>query len=88
MITILRTPTVGRMMHDVAWSAVGKKIVDVRVVSGKFDLNDDVIALVLDDGTEVFASMDAEGNGPGELFASLPNGDEIIIYFTRILKEA
>ena len=79
-------------MTAVEWSAVGKKIVDVRVVSGKFGygdpfLDDDVIALVLDDGTEIFASMDAEGNGPGELFASLPNGNEVIICVTRVIKE-
>lgn len=79
-------------MNDVDWSAVGKRIVDVRVVSGKFEygdplFNDDAVALVLDDGTEIFASQDAEGNGPGELFATLSNGDEVIIYVTRVVKE-
>lgn len=79
-------------MSNVSWNAVGKRIVDVRVTSGKFEygdplFNDDAVALILDDGTEIFASQDAEGNGPGELFATLPNGDEIIIYVTRVVKE-
>jgi hypothetical protein len=76
-------------MSDIDWSAVGLRIVAVRPVKNNpFDYGHDMItALVLSDGSEIFASCDAEGNGPGELFANLPNGDEIMIYTAKVLKE-
>lgn len=67
-------------------SVVGKTIVAVRPVThNPFDSSRNTIALVLDDGTEIFPSRDTEGNGPGVLFANLPNGDEIIIYIADVL---
>lgn len=69
-------------------SVVGKTIVDVRPVTrNPFDYGRNTVALVLDDGTEIFPSRDMEGNGPGALFANLPNGDEIIIYVAEVLTE-
>ena len=56
---------------------VGKRIVEVRSMTseelqGEFwdaDYHaESVPVLVLDDGTLIYPSRDAEGNGPGELF--------------------
>ena len=35
--------------------------------------------LVLDDGTRLFPSQDAEGNGPGVLFGTDPTGKSFLI---------
>lgn len=37
------------------------------------------VAIVLDDGTILYASSDEEGNGPGALFGRLANGEHIAI---------
>jgi hypothetical protein len=61
---------------------VGRKIVNVRQLT-KWEMDDEgwdeqyaaeVVALVLDDGTLVYASRDEEGNGSGELFTREKDG--------------
>ena len=56
---------------------VGRRIVEVRVMSneeleaegwGDWQQFGSVPVFVLDDGTLIYPSRDAEGNGPGELF--------------------
>ena len=42
-----------------------------------------VTALVLDDGTVLFASCDEEGNRPGELFGYDPNGRGFTVFQYR-----
>lgn len=49
-------------------SLVGRTI--ARVEKAEFgDSGDDVVLLVLDDGTKLYPSADEEGNGPGKLVA-------------------
>ena len=65
---------------------VGRKIVAVRpmknleqIVAG-WDRWDNVpTAIVLDDGTVLFASRDEEGNGPGEIFGLTSNAKQFIL---------
>jgi hypothetical protein len=40
------------------------------------------LAIILDDGTKIYASQDDEGNGPGALFGQLPDGTSI-----RVMEE-
>jgi len=62
---------------------VGRRIVEVRVMSNEeleaegWDAQQfgSVPVFVLDDGTLIYPSRDAEGNGPGELFGSKTDGD-------------
>ena len=57
-------------------SIVGKKIVSIRAMTkselkreGWDDLCDGPqVAIVLEDGTVIYASQDCEGNGPGAIF--------------------
>ena len=57
---------------------VGKRIVDVRPMTPEelqlegwdAPMFGTVPVFVLDDGTLIYPSQDAEGNGPGELFGS------------------
>lgn len=57
---------------------IGRTIVATRrATTNPFDFDphyDHPAALVLDDGTEVIASRDEEGNGPGALFIYPPGG--------------
>lgn len=62
---------------------VGKRIVEVRSMTSE-ELQAEawdpphlgsVTVFVLDDGTLIYPSRDAEGNGPGELFGSKTDGD-------------
>jgi hypothetical protein len=62
---------------------VGRRIVEARVMSNEeleaegWDAQQfgSVPVFVLDDGTLIYPSRDAEGNGPGELFGSKTDGD-------------
>lgn len=38
-----------------------------------------VTVLILKDGTQIFPSQDEEGNGPGELFGTLPDGKNVFV---------
>ena len=62
----------------------GKRIVEVRAMTseeleaegwGDWQQFGSVPMFVLDDGTLIYPSRDAEGNGPGELFGSKTDGD-------------
>lgn len=66
---------------------IGQKIVGVRELSrgemavlgwdvGQHDL---CVALVLSDGSLVYASRDYEGNGPGALFGNLRTGESFVV---------
>lgn len=85
MNTSRPTPMNGVAVTASEWSAVGRRIVDVRPI--EFADLGHAIALVLDDGSKVYASQDIEGNGPGELFVDLPDGNEIVIYVGHAVKE-
>lgn len=61
---------------------IGKKIVALRQLT-KSEMDDEgwdeqyaaeVVALVLDNGTLIYASRDEEGNRPGELFTREKDG--------------
>lgn len=56
---------------------IGRTIVSVRYLDQEelddIDWYGYVPALVLDDGTEIIASRDGEGNGPGVFFIDNPN---------------
>lgn len=43
-----------------------------------FDGNRNIVVIELDDGTEIFAMQDDEGNGPGVLMHRTPLGDEYV----------
>lgn len=66
---------------------VGQRIVDVReltrtemVMQGWDPGPHDVcVALVLTDGTIIYASRDYEGNGPGALFGTLLTGESFVV---------
>ena len=63
---------------------IGKKVVEVRALT---DVEmayqgweyGGTTALVFDDGTIIFASCDDEGNGPGRMFGTTPDGKDIFI---------
>lgn len=60
----------------------GLKIVEVRGLTAS-EMTDEgwprgsepTAAIVLSDGTVLFASRDSEGNGPGQIFGKSPQGD-------------
>lgn len=56
---------------------VGRTIVAVKYLTkdelDEMDWYGRVPVIVLDDGTEIIASQDDEGNGPGTLFIDNPN---------------
>lgn len=64
----------------------GKEIVEARVMTDK-EMKEEGFhnvgrgynpcVLVLDDGTKVFPSKDTEGNGPGCLFGTMPDGQQV-----------
>ena len=62
------------MIHD---PIVGHRILAVRPMTDKelqdegwdMGLGEAALAIVLDDGSVIYASQDGEGNGPGVLFA-------------------
>ena len=58
----------------------GKRIVEVRPMTNKElaleGWTSGTSVLVLDDGTKLYASQDSEGNGPGALFGTAPNGSQ------------
>jgi hypothetical protein len=59
---------------------IGKKVVDVRGMTKEemetegWEMHKSTTVVVFDDGTRIFASRDEEGNGPGVLFGTDPNG--------------
>lgn len=64
----------------------GRRITAIRPMTSK-ELADECwrerhtkpIAIVLDDGTIIYAARDEEGNGPGALFGRLANGEHITV---------
>jgi len=62
---------------------IGKKVVEVKLMSDAevddFGWHQSTMVLVFDDGTEVFAASDEEGNGPGCLFGVEPDGSEFYV---------
>jgi hypothetical protein len=64
---------------------VGKKIKNVRKMTARelekegWSENRPPIVIVLDDGSKMFASMDEEGNGPGCMFGSIPDGTSVYV---------
>jgi hypothetical protein len=63
---------------------VGKRVTAIRLLTDKeleaegWEEGSPVTAIEFDDGSLVYASMDEEGNGPGELFG-VYKGKTIII---------
>ena len=55
---------------------IGRTIVGIRRLSREelddMDWYGDVPVLILDNGTEILASQDSEGNGPGRFFVTDP----------------
>lgn len=68
---------------------VGKEIVDARKMTEEEleregwrmpRLQEDPVALELDDGTIIYPSRDPEGNGPGSLFGFGPGGPPFSVH--------
>ena len=60
---------------------LGRKIVSVSYLPAEefgFDCGHYIVVLILDDGTEIFAMQDEEGNGSGVLMHRTQNGDEYV----------
>lgn len=64
----------------------GRRIAGIRPLTrddleseGWSERNTTHFAIVLDDGTLIYASRDPEGNGPGALFGRTPDGEHITI---------
>jgi hypothetical protein len=64
---------------------VGKKIKTVRFMTAKelehegWSGNRPPIVIVLTDGSKIFPSSDDEGNGPGCMFGSTPDGTSVYV---------
>ena len=64
---------------------IGQKIVGVRELTAHETTNAGwpagsyVVALVLSDGSIIYASRDYEGNGPGALFGNLRTGESFVV---------
>ena len=68
---------------------IGRRIVGARLLTEEeikkeywemsMGRNETVTALVLDDGSIIYASQDFEGNGPGALFGMDSNGEGFAI---------
>lgn len=64
----------------------GRRIADIRPMTGDeleaegwTERHATHFAIVLDDGTLIYASRDPEGNGPGALLGRAPDGEHITI---------
>ena len=82
-------------MKDLSVDIVGHKVVEIRGLTRKeleaegwegyedqgnsYFGNSNLMALVLDNGTVLYASQDEEGNGPGELFGRDSQGNEFLV---------
>jgi hypothetical protein len=81
-------------MEDFGFGLLGKRIVALRKLT-KQELDDEgwepsshnqCVALVLDDGTILFASKDEEGNGPGEIFTRTKDGTTGMLWIPKAKK--
>jgi hypothetical protein len=71
--------------RDEAAFPIGQKIVGVRELTiheannAGWPAGSYAIALVLSDGSIIYASRDYEGNGPGALFGNLRTGESFVV---------